>query len=177
MHFLESDLFEAHRLGESAKCARCKVLEDPAWNSKQFACQRCSAEKPLHAFSAIVCKHELLGERRQHRPCFECQYPTCSIAGCTARPDVAVAQNHLDANGNWLCRNHRYPPCSVCRITPRPASAMHSKMKVKDCICATCQTQPAGSRVLSVAASSSTSLPTASTPSLRMHMLLRLRLR
>ena len=49
LHFLESDLLEAQRRGESARCARCKVLEDPTWNTRQFACQRCNTEKPLHA--------------------------------------------------------------------------------------------------------------------------------
>ena len=52
------------------------------------------------------------------------------------------------------------PGAKLHRISPRPASAMHSKVKAKDWVCAICQAQPVGQAVSSLATSSTDCLPT-----------------
>ena len=56
-----------------------------------------------------------------------------------------MAHNHLDTDGNWLCLRHRYPPCSVCGTAERPRTARHSKQKLKEWTCSTCN-QPTSSQ-------------------------------
>ena len=132
LDFLEADLVEAVARKVSARCARCTVAEDKTLQEIRFECHGCKEEKQLKYFSAVVCKQYLLNERRQKKRCYECQYPQCAMVGCTARPQVPVGHNHVEADGKWFCHPHRYPPCCVCRREPRPLSAISGKIKFKD---------------------------------------------
>ena len=137
-NFLEEHLTHAEENQRHAKCARCLVLEDNTISMK-VKCNGCGVSKHLKEYSAIQCKEFLNGDRTFHKwQCYECWYPECSVPGCTERPLVAVAHNHVEADGSWYCHSHRYPPCSVCRMTPRPASAISGKIKFKAWICKTC---------------------------------------
>ena len=143
LHFLDADRVDAEQKRETAKCARCRVRENPEEAKKDFPCEACDKWKRLTEFSAIVCKQVLLGERRSHKRCYECQYPECCIPGCAERPEVAVSANHVDKNTDtdkpeWICHSHRYPPCSVC-LTPRPTSAISGKIKFAEWTCKECQ--------------------------------------
>ena len=95
LHFVEDDLLSALINKETPVCARCAVLNDPVESTKIFQCEKCQKKLPLGEFSAVVCKQHLKGERRQHKRCFECQYPQCSVPGCSQRPEVAIAANHV----------------------------------------------------------------------------------
>ena len=155
VHFLQADWTDAENSGETAKCARCKVLEDPVMSQLEFPCDGCGGQKKkLTEFSAVICKDHLLERRHGNKRCFECQYPQCCIPGCSLRPEVAVASNHVDQDGQWICHWHRYPPCCVCNVTPRPLSAISGKIKFREWTCEECQAKPPGPSEAEAAAKS-----------------------
>ena len=123
-NFLEEHLTHAQENQRHAKCARCLVLDDNTISMK-VKCNGCGVSKHLKEYSAIQCKEFLNGDRTFHKwQCYECWYPECSVPGCTERPLVAVAHNHVEADGSWYCHSHQYPPCSVALHLAQPAPSV-----------------------------------------------------
>ena len=134
--FIKEDLVHSLFEGVSARCARCKVIEEGAVD-KHVVCNGCHKSKHITEYSAIVCKHFLQKQdKTTGYRCNECQFPKCAL--CDNRPDKAISPNHLEKDGKWYCRKCRYPPCSKCRVTERPPGFQKTKLKFKEWVCADC---------------------------------------
>ena len=105
------------------ECARCllnneKHEQHERAKSSYYSCSRCKTQKSLLHFSPGTIKNFLQKRKKNFfhatLKCFDCQYPTCSVAECGRRPLQAVGCHTGWIDGKYYCRQCRYPSCSGC---------------------------------------------------------------